>query len=86
MVGVFAIICTCCCGCLNIPLGALALGLGIYAISVIDKSEGRIAGRNLAIAGAICGGIALGLGVVTIVVQLSSGALNELLRDFRRVR
>jgi hypothetical protein len=51
------------CG-LGIVLGILGLVFGIIAIRKIDRSQGALTGRGLALAGAICGGVGLAINVL----------------------
>jgi hypothetical protein len=57
------------CG-IGLILGILGLVFGILGIKRIDKSNGALVGRNMGLAGAICGGISLGILAIYLIVVL----------------
>ena len=70
--GILAIVPGCCCGFLGIPLSIVALVMGIISIQQINNSGGQIGGKGMAIAGTICGGVAVALDVVGIIFNVGS--------------
>jgi hypothetical protein len=54
-------------GLAGIVLGAIALFFGIKAKREIASSGGRYGGHGYTMAGLICGGIGLGLGILNII-------------------
>ena len=71
------------CGIASIPLvifcfiggilGIVALVLGLVSLGRISKSGGYLTGRGMAIAGAICGGVGIGLTVLWVVLIIALG-------------
>ena len=59
------------CGFIGLPLGIAGLVLGFLAMGKVKQGTGG--GRGLALAGAICGGVAVVLSIVWIVVIFASG-------------
>jgi hypothetical protein len=64
--GIASIFFSCCCGLISVPLGLAAIGLGGFALT---KSDGP--GKVMAICGIVCGILALGLFVVSLVIALN---------------
>jgi hypothetical protein len=68
------------CGVASIPLvvfcfigavvGVVALVLGLVSLGRISGSGGYLTGRGMALAGAICGGVGLGLTVVWVALVI----------------
>jgi hypothetical protein len=78
----------CCCGVgslASIVLGILALVFGIMARNRINASGGTLGGSGKAMAGIICGGIAVGLAVIGAIVYFiflaSSGSILNALNN-----
>ena len=67
--GILSLFPGCCCGLFGIPLSIIALVMGIVSISQINASGGQIGGKNMAIAGSILGGVAIGIDVVMFVLN-----------------
>lgn len=63
--GIVSIICCCCCAPLNFILGGAAVGLGIYVL----KQE--LPGKEMAIAGIVCGGVGLLMFLTGVIVNVS---------------
>lgn len=63
VLGIVAIAGTCCCTCINVICGALAIIFGI----VVYKQQRE--GEGYARAGIICGGIGVGLGIIITIVN-----------------
>lgn len=69
-------------GCIPI-LGIAAVVLGIVAIGQIDKSEGRIGGRGMAVAGSVIGGIFAVLGIVAALLLPALNASRTTARQMQ---
>ncbi len=67
--GILSLFPGCCCGLFGIPLSIIALVMGIISIQQINASGGQIAGKNMAIAGTILGGVAIGIDVVMFTLN-----------------
>lgn len=76
--GILAIVPGCCCGFFGLPLAILGVVLGFVSISQINASGGQIGGKNLAIAGMICGGTALFIDIGAATFNVSSHLLRTL--------
>ena len=76
--GILAIIPGCCCGLFGIPLSIAALIMGIVAITQINASGGQLTGKGMAIAGAVCGGVSIGLDVVSVIFNVSSEMMKSM--------
>ncbi len=72
--GIVSIVMSCCCFFLALPASIAAIVCGVVALGKINKSEGTIGGRGLAIAGIVCGGIGALLFVVRIVLSVGAFA------------
>ena len=55
----------------------LGVVFGILGIKKIDASNGTIKGRGMALAGAICGAVAIGLFVLYIVIVIINAIANS---------
>ncbi len=76
--GILAIVPGCCCGLLGIPLSIVALVMGIVAIGQINGSQGQMGGKGMAIAGTVCGGVAVAMDVVAMVFNVGSEVMKSL--------
>lgn len=76
--GILAIIPGCCCGAAGLPLAAVSLTLGIIAINQINASQGQIAGKGMAIAGTVCGGVAIATDIVGMAFHVGTEMLKAL--------
>ena len=76
--GVFAITPGCCCGPFGVPLSIAAVVMGLVAMNQIDASAGARGGKNLALAGVICGGIAIALDALDVVVDAAGPFVKAL--------
>ena len=76
--GILAIVPGCCCGFVGIPLSITALIMGIVSISQINASGGQLGGKGMAIAGTVCGGVAVGLDVLGIVMNVGSEVMKTM--------
>jgi hypothetical protein len=75
VLGLLALPGACCCYS-SVPLGAAAIVMGIVAMNRAKTSPHLYAGRNMALAGVILGGIAVGLTVVAFFVGMSMSLLD----------
>jgi hypothetical protein len=57
---------------LGVVLGPLALLFGISVVRHINASGGALAGARLARAGAICGGIVIGVYLLALLAELAA--------------
>jgi hypothetical protein len=55
---------------IGLILGILGLVFGVLGVKRIYRSNGALVGRNIGIAGAICGGISLGIFAFYLIVVL----------------
>jgi hypothetical protein len=88
VLGIVSIVLTpfgCCCGVgevVVIPLGIVAIVLGVNARNRVAASQGMLGGEGKALAGIITGATAAGIGLVLLVLTIlwfgvsSSGLLN----------
>jgi hypothetical protein len=79
--GILAIVPGCCCGFFGIPLSIAALVMGIISISQINASmamQTPLGGKNMAIAGTVCGGIAIALDIGAVVFNVGSEMMKSL--------
>jgi Domain of unknown function (DUF4190) len=72
--GIVSIVMSCCCFFLALPLSIAAIVCGIIALGKINKSQGTIGGRGLAIAGIACGGVGALLFIARIVLTVGAFA------------
>jgi len=63
---------------LGVILGILGVVFGIIAIRRVDASGGALKGRGMALAGAICGGVAIALSFLWLVIILVSASSSSL--------
>ena len=61
----------------GIVLGVLGVVFGLIAMRRIRDSGGALTGRGMALAGAICGGVALAIFLIYIVVAIIVAASNS---------
>jgi hypothetical protein len=59
------------CGFIGLPLGIAGVVLGLMAMNKVKQGTGS--GRGMALAGLVCGGLAVVLSIVWIVVVFASG-------------
>ncbi len=76
--GLLAIVPGCCCGLFGIPLSLAALIMGIISISQINASAGQLGGKGMAIAGTVCGGVAIAMDIAAVFLNITSQALNTM--------
>ena len=76
--GILAIVPGCCCGLFGIPLSIAALIMGIISISQINASAGQLGGKGMALAGTICGGVAVAMDIAAVFLNITSQALNTM--------
>jgi len=76
--GILAIVPGCCCGLFGIPLSLAALIMGIISISQINASAGQLGGKGMAIAGTVCGGVAIAMDIAAVFLNITSQALNTM--------
>ena len=76
--GILAVFPGCCCGLFGIPLSIAALIMGIVSISQINASAGQLGGKGMALAGTICGGVAVAMDIAAVFLNLTSQALNTM--------
>ena len=76
--GILAIFPGCCCGLLGIPLSIAAVVMGLVAMNQINATGGQQRGRGMAIAGLVCGGIAIAMDVVSVVFNVSSQMMKSM--------
>lgn len=76
--GILAIIPGCCCGLLGIPLSIAAVVMGLVAMNQINASGGMQGGRGLAIAGLVCGGVAIAMDIISVVFNVSSEMMKSM--------
>ena len=90
IVSVVAMPIGCCCWYLEllaIPLGVVAVVMGVNARNRVNASQGTLGGGGKALAGIITGGIAAILGLVVLVIGLiftglsASGVLSNLINQ-----
>ena len=67
----------CCCG-TGFPISAMAVIFGHVALSQIRRSQGRLDGRGLAIAGLLMGYIGIILQILVILVWLVMAACGHM--------
>ena len=75
--GILAIVPGCCCGLLGIPLSIVALALGIVSITQINASNGQLGGKGMAIAGTVCGGVAVALDIAGMLLNVTSQVMKS---------
>lgn len=68
IIGSIALLTGCCCFCIGLPAGAVAVVLGAVALVRIRRNAPQRSGRELAIAGIVCGCLALLLGVAMLML------------------
>jgi len=76
--GILALFPGCCCGFIGIPLSVVAVVMGIVAMNQINASGGQMGGKNLAIGGLVCGGIAIAVDICAIVFNVSSSMMKSM--------
>ncbi|MSW33222.1 MAG: DUF4190 domain-containing protein, partial [Actinobacteria bacterium] len=64
------------CGIGLIP-AILGVVFGLIGMKKIDASGGALKGRGMALAGAICGGVAIGLFVLYIIIVIINAIANS---------
>ena len=69
--GVLAIVLECGISFVGIILGIVATVFGFLSLGRIDRSQGQLSGKGMAIAGLICGIIGIVIGVVIILYGLA---------------
>lgn len=67
--GIGALACTVCCGCFSLPLSITAITLGLLAQAEIKREQKE--GRGMAIAGIVCGAVALLLFALMMILAFS---------------
>ncbi|MDO4965220.1 MAG: zinc-ribbon domain-containing protein [Lachnospiraceae bacterium] len=77
--GIVSLLCCCCCAPIGFIVGGAGLGLGIYVL----KKE--LPGKEMAIAGIVCGGIALAYTVFSIILGLIGVATPASKFDFEDI-
>lgn len=70
VLGIFAIVFTCCYG--GVPFGAAALALGYLGLRNANENPMRYGGRGLAIAGIVTGVIGLLISVVIFLIAIAA--------------
>jgi hypothetical protein len=75
--GILSIPGGCCCSFLSVPLSIAAIVMGIIAMNKAKASPMTHGGKNMAIAGLVCGGV----GIVAIIVSLAFSMGNMLLQQ-----
>lgn len=70
--GVLGILLSCCCGLFSTPFSLVAIVLGVIALQKSDS-----AGRGMAIGGIICGGLAILLVIVSLVIAFANPAFMQ---------
>ncbi len=75
--GILAIVPGCCCGFFGLPLSIAAAVMGVVAIMQINASGGQLGGKGMAIAGAVCGGVAIGMNVIAALANVTSEVLKH---------
>jgi len=72
--GIPGVILSCCCIAFPFILGIIAIVFGFLSMGRIQKSQGQLTGRGMAIGGLSCGiaGIVIGLGLVIVNVVFGS--------------
>lgn len=76
IVGLVVLPLGCCCGVgsvASVVLGILAIVFGVRARNLVNASGGTLGGGGKAMAGIVCGGIAVGLAVVVFILALAIG-------------
>jgi hypothetical protein len=81
--GILAIPGSCCCYS-SLPLGLAAVVMGVVALSRSKSSPEQFGGRHQALAGVICGAVALTLTVLVGLVGFGLPALEGLLDNHGR--
>jgi len=77
--GILAIVPGCCCGFFGIPLSIAAVAMGIVSMQQINASMTTPmpqGGKNMAIAGTVCGGIAIALDIVGVIFNVGTQMMN----------
>jgi hypothetical protein len=72
--GIVSLPASCCCGIFALPASIGAVVCGIVALGKINKSQGTIGGRGLAIAGIVCGSVGALLGIARVILQIGAFA------------
>ncbi|TMD99491.1 MAG: hypothetical protein E6I72_00900 [Chloroflexi bacterium] len=76
IVGLVLLPLSCCCGVGALPsvvLGILGIVFGVSARNRINASGGTLGGSSRAMAGIICGGIAVGVAAILFILVLAVG-------------
>jgi len=75
--GILAIVPGCCCGFFGLPLSVAALVMGVVSIMQINASGGQLGGKGMAIAGTVCGSVAVGMDLVAVFANVTSEVLKH---------
>lgn len=70
VLGILAVVVGCCYG--GIPLGAIAVGLGVMALNNEKRDPSRYGGKGLAIAGVVTGIVGFCMSVIIIIAAIAS--------------
>jgi hypothetical protein len=84
VLGVLALPGACCCYS-SVPLGGAAIVMGVIALNRAKTSPHLYTGRNMALAGVILGGTAVGLTLVAFFVGMSMSLLDAAKTHVMRV-
>jgi hypothetical protein len=76
--GILALFPGCCCGLFGIPLSIIALVMGIVSIQQINASGGQLGGKNMALAGTILGGVAIGIDVLAFFLNAGAEIMKSM--------
>jgi hypothetical protein len=76
--GILAIVPGCCCGFFGIPLSIAAVVMGLVSMNQINASGGLQGGKGMAIAGTVCGGVAMAMDVLAVVFNVSSQLMQQM--------
>jgi hypothetical protein len=76
--GILAIVPGCCCGALGIPLSIAAVVMGLVAVMQINASGGQLGGKNMAIAGIVCGGVGMGVDIAGLVLNVTNHVMRTM--------
>lgn len=75
--GILALFPGCCCGLFGLPLSIAAVVMGLLAMSQINQSGGQLGGKGMAIAGVVCGGVAIAVNVLGVVFNVTNQLMSS---------
>jgi hypothetical protein len=75
--GILAIVPGCCCGLLGLPLSIAAIITGIIGITKINAAPDQVTGKGMAIAGLVCGGVAIALDVASLFLNVAGQIMQS---------